>query len=154
MAIFEKPGAFARQIVFYIKNDNYPSAYSLSAEFAQKFQDEMMAHFLLAKSAYWLGKYSETAIEARKAFNLSKNPDDSLACAILASTGYYEMKEYTKGHEILRLMEKTQKSEELETMLFIFSLALKDATEAAEHMEELYKLNDKTAQDIIAKFLR
>lgn len=154
MATLDKPNAFAKQIVLYIKNQDYQNAYSLASEFTHRFPNEMIAHFLLAKSAYWLGKYSETAVEARKAFNLSSHPDDLLACAVLASTGYYETGEYVKGRDILVAMKKIKTSEELETMLFIFSLALRDATGAARHLEDLYKLNNKTADALMAKFLR
>lgn len=147
-----KPG-YIKQSVAYFNNHDYASAYALGREFAAKFPDEMIAHFLLAKAAFWTGNYQESALAARKAFNMAKTPGDMLPCAILASTAYHEMGEYAKGYEILKAMERVQSSEELEQMLFIFSLAVKDEKEAMKHMDELRRLNKKAADDFMERVI-
>jgi len=145
--------AYIKQNVLYLNNKDYGKAYEFSKEFVQKFPAEMIAHFLLAKAAFCLGRHEEAVLGARKAFNLAADADDMLSCAILASTAYYELKEYGKGLELLKQVEKTKTSEELEELLFIFSLAMEDEKEAMKHVQDLYKLNKKAAEEFIAKFI-
>ena len=145
--------AYIKQNALYLKNKDYGRAYEFSKEFTQKFPGEMIAYFLLAKAAFCLERYEEAAMVARKAFNMASEPEDVLTCAIMASTAYYEMGEYSKGLELLKQVEKIKANEELEELLFIFSLALKDEKEAMKHVQELYKLNKKAAEDFMARYI-
>ena len=151
MAIFEKKESFMKQITIYLNGENHQDAYELSKQFVEKFTNEMIAHFLLAKSAFRVGKYDETAIEGRKAFNLSNSPYDALASALVTATGYYQLEEYNKGYEILKSMEQAGKSEDLQFLLFMFSLARKDTKEAAKHGAELYVMNRRATEDLIGR---
>ena len=63
---FSKPESYAKQIILYLSSADYQSAYKLSKEFTNKFSKNVFALILLSKSAFWLGKYPETIIEARK----------------------------------------------------------------------------------------
>jgi hypothetical protein len=149
-----KKGAFIKQISIYLAGGGHRPAYELSLEFVKKFPDEMMSHFLAAKSAFWLGKYAETAGEGRLAFNLAAQARERAACAIMAASGYYEMGEYRKGYELLMEIEREGTAgEELEGLLFIFSIAIKDDREALRHVDMLRKLNKKAAENLIAMVL-
>ncbi len=145
--------AYIKQMIIYFGNQDYQVAYTFGKEFAQKFPDEMVAHFFLAKAAYWTGNHQEAASEGRKAFNLSTVPEDMLATAIIAGTAYYELREYSKGLEMLNGISKNKTSEELETLLFLFNLAIKDEKAALVHVEKLYKMNKKTAEDLMLKVI-
>ena len=144
---------YLKQAVIYLSNQDYASAYSLCREFAGKFPDDMMAHFLFSKAAFWAADYRESASAARKAFNLAKTPEDMLPCAVLASTAYHELGEYLKGYEILKAMERIKSSEEVEKLLFIFSVDLREGREALSHMDELRRLNRKAAEEFMMKVI-
>ncbi len=146
--------AYTKQMALYIKNRDYQRAIDFGKEFTREFPDEMIAHFLLAKAAFSLGNYEESKTEGRKAFNLAKSNDDMVTCAVLTSAAYFELHEYSKGLEFLRKMEDIKKTEDLETLLFVFSLALRDEKEALKHIEHLYELNEETAEDLITRYLK
>jgi hypothetical protein len=113
----------------------------------------MISHFMLSKASFWCGRYGEAAAEGRKAFNMAKSDDDLLACAVITATAHYELSEYAKGYELLKTVEKTKTSEELEKLLFIFSVAMEDEEEAVKHVEYLMGLNKKAAEELIVRFL-
>ncbi len=150
---FTSKTGFSKQIIIFIQNSKFNDAFTLAQQFVQRFPDEMMSHFLLAKSAFWINEFDITKSEARKAFNLAKLPDDMLPCAILAATAYHQLKEYEKGFDLLKQMEAIKTDEELEKLLFLFSLALKDQTEAMKHIDLLFKINSKAAEDLIVRYL-
>jgi tetratricopeptide (TPR) repeat protein len=150
MAEFSKKG-YIKQILIFLESQQADNAYNLAREFAGKMPEEMLAHFLLAKAAFAVEKYDEAAGAARKAFNLASNSEDLATCAVLAATSYYMMKEYAKGYEFLDKIEKIKNNEEIQQLLFFFSVARTDDEAAARHMESLFALNDKTARDLLQK---
>ena len=145
---------YISQIAMYIRNKSYEKAYGLAKEFIEKFPDEMTAHFFLSESAFWLRKYEEAILEGSKAFNKSATHEDMLASAIITGSAYYELKQYAKGFDLLKLMERRKTNESLERLLFLFSMALDDQREATIHLNELYGLNQKAAEDLAIRYLR
>jgi cytochrome c-type biogenesis protein CcmH/NrfG len=121
-----KKEAFIKQLAVYIRDQDKEKAYDLAGQFVKKFPGEMASHFLFAKAAFDSGRFEEAKLEGRKAFNMSKDPKDLLATALLTSAAYLQLKEYQKGYDLLRDMEKKADSEGLQTALIAFSLALKD----------------------------
>ncbi len=146
--------AYMKQMAIFIKNKDYQRAYDFGKEFTEAFPDDMMAHFLLAKAAFSLQRYDDSKEEGRKAFNLAKSNDDMVTCAVLTSAAYFELHEYQKGLEFLKKMEKLKKTEDMEELLFVFSLALEDEKGAVKHVERLYELNQETAENLITKYLK
>jgi len=145
---------YIAQIAAYIRNKSYEKAYEMAKEFAEKFPDEMIAHFFLSESAFWLSKYEEAALEGSKAFNKSATNEDMLASAIITGSAYYELQQYAKGFGLLKLMERRRTNESLERLLFLFSMALNDHSEAASHLNELYGLNQKAAEELAIRYLK
>ena len=153
MVEFTKKEAFARQLAIFIRNEDRGRAYELSREFANKFPDEMLAHFLLALAAYRLDKFDEAKAEGRKAFNLASSTDDMLVTALLASSAHYNLGEYTQGYDLLKAIEKRKSTDELQKRMFVFAMALNKSDEALQHMDQLFKLNESMAADMILKML-
>jgi tetratricopeptide (TPR) repeat protein len=149
---FSKSG-FSAQIAAYLRNKDFQKAYNLSKEFVGKFPNEVISHYLLSESAFWFGRYEEAAMEGRRAYNKSVSDDDMLVSAIVAGSAYFELKQYAKGLEFLKHVESRKTSENLERLLFMFSMAVNDDKEAAEHLSELYKMNQKAAEDIALRYL-
>jgi len=143
---------YISQTTTYIKNKDYEKAYAFAKEFMQKFPGDMLAHYLVSASAFWLKKYDEAALEAKRAFNKASS-DDMVPCAVMAATAYYEMKEYDKGMEVLRYVENRKMNESIEKLMFIFSVAKHDGVEAAVHLNELYRLNQEAAQELLVRYL-
>ena len=150
---FGKPG-YTAQIAAYLQNRDYLKAYSLAKEFTVKFPDEMSAHFLLSQSAFWLGRYDEAAWEGSKAFNKASAEEDMVSCAITAASAYYGGKRYSEGFAILKFAENRKKTANIETMLFMCSLAMNNGREAATHLNELYCLNKKAAEEMAVRYLK
>ncbi len=142
------------QSAAYLRNKDYEKAYNLAKEFAAKFPDEVVAHYFLSASAFWLKKYDEAILEGSRAFNKSTSDDDMLRCTIITASAYYELKKYEKGFQLLEIMEKRKTNENLERLLFLFSMARNNGKEAAVHLNELYRLNQQAAEEMIAKYLK
>jgi tetratricopeptide (TPR) repeat protein len=143
-----KKEAFIKQLVVYLKEDDYSKAYELAKTFTQKFPDQMIAHFLLGRAAFGILRFEEAKNEARMAFNMSRSYEDMLATALLASTAHLELREYAKGYGLLHEMEKMGSSTELQTALVVFSLAQRNASEVIMHLDKLYALNERLAMDL------
>jgi len=153
MVEFTKKEAYARQLAIFIRNEDRQRAYELSKEFVNAHPDEMLAHFLLALAAYRLDKFDEAKLEGRKAFNLASSADDMLVSALLTSSAYYNKGEYTQGYELLKTIEKRKSTDELQKRMFIFAMALGKSDEALQHMDELFKMNESMAADMVLKML-
>jgi len=145
--------AYVKQISLYLNNEDYEKAHSLSREFVAAFKDNLPAHTLLALSAYRVGEFDEAAKEGRTAFNMTNNPDDMLACALITALAYYDLGEFEKGYEILSAMEKSKKTDGLESLLVIFALALNSPDEAFRHYEELHTLNKDAAEGLLFRIV-
>lgn len=154
MPTFNSQPPYIKQISLYFDNSDHKSAFSLSQEFASAYPDEMISHFLYAKSAFWLDSFETAREEALKAFNLCKGQDDLAVAGILLSCVYYNRKEFEKGILLLNLLRtKLPQNEEIQKLKFIFALALHDEPASMRHLEDLYEINRKSASDFIAKFI-
>ncbi len=142
------------QIDLYLRNRESQKAYDLARDFVSRFPDEMVSHFLLARSAFELAKYDEAVNEGSRAFNKAASDNDMLSCAILVGSSYYMCGRFEEGLKLLRFMEKRKTSENLETMLFILSLAARNGREAADHLNDLYRINRGAADALIVKYLQ
>lgn len=143
--------AYVKQLLIFLSNQDYQSSLGFGKEFVEKFPAEMISHYLLAKVLYFNKDFAGSAMEGRKSFNLASDPDDILACAITTSTAYYELKEYAKGYELLNSVQKS--TEDLETLRFVFALALSDENAALKHVQKLYALNKKSAEALMLKMI-
>ena len=149
---FTKQGYIA-QISVFLKQEDSEKAYKLSKEFVNKFPNDVITHFLLCQSAYVVRKFDEAALQGRMAFNKSSSYDDMLACTILTASAYYENGKIVEGWEMLKFMERRKTNENLEKLLFIYSLAVKNKNEAVNHLNELHRINDKAADELVIKYL-
>ena len=145
---------YVSQTVTYIKNKDYEKAYNFAKEFVEKFPDEVAAHYLLSASAFWLKRYREAILEGCRAFNKATKDDEMLPCVMIAASAYYELEEYEKGMKLLQIMEKRKKTENIEKLMFMFSMARKDSKEAAVHLNELYKMNREAAEELAVEYVK
>ncbi len=145
---------YISQITIYLKNKDYQNAHNLSKEFSEIFPDEIVARFFLAESAYWSGDYRQAAIEGHRAFNKATDYQDMLSCAMVVGSAHFELKEYAKGLEILKHMEKRVSSDKLEKMMFTYFMAMHNTNAAARHIDELYKMNREMAMDVLEKYFK
>ena len=105
----------------------------------------------MAKSALWVSKYGEAALEARKAFNLAKNEADMVMCAIHACIAYYRLQEYVKGFELLKALERVRTCEETEQLAFLFSLAIGNDGESRKHFDSMMNIDSDAAMGFLSE---
>ncbi len=151
MVILTKKEAYEKQIALYLNNREYEKAYLLSKEFSEKFKDEMTPYFLLMKSAFRMKKFDEAIIAGRHAFNKSEG-QDTVICAVILSSAYYLNGDNKQCYDLLAKM-KLNGSSDIEKLMFIYSLTAKDEKEAMAHIDNLYRINPRLAEDFIMKFL-
>jgi tetratricopeptide (TPR) repeat protein len=144
-----KEGAYQKQIILYLNNRAFRQAFDFSAEYANAYPQDMVAHFLLAKSAIKIERYGDAAEEARKAYNLAKDESDMTMCAIHACVAYYRLGEYQKGFELLKTTEFFEPCQELEELCFLFCLALDRDIEATKHFKRMFDLNQEAANRFV-----
>lgn len=155
MPKFTSKAPYIKQVSLYLKNGNYRKAFSLSKEFAEAFPEEMVSHFLLAKSAFWADELEIAEKESSKAFNLSKGEEELAVAGILRACILFRMKKYAQGLKLLGLLKTKvpEKREDIKKLEFVFSLALKNEDEALTHLEALYKINKDSASNFITQVL-
>lgn len=151
MVIFTKRESYQKQIAVYLGNRDYQKAYELSKEYVERFGEDVVSHFLLMKSAFWLRKLDEAITEGRKAFNLSHG-EDMVVCAIILSSAYYLKGDHEGCYEVLN-SARTDGNADVEKMMFIYSLAANNEKEAMRHIDRLYKINRRLAEEFVMKFL-
>ncbi|MFH1785688.1 MAG: hypothetical protein ABH842_04635 [Candidatus Micrarchaeota archaeon] len=144
-----KQAAYQRQLVLYLQNNCNGQAYDFAKQYVTEFPDDMVAHFLLAKSAIASGNFTEATLAARKAFNLSKNEADMIMCVIHACVAYYKLGEYEKGFELLKATERIRVCEETEQLFFLFSLLVNNDREAEKHFTVMFNLNEPAAKEFL-----
>jgi len=142
---------YARQLSIYFRDGEHRKAYDLAKAFVKDFPKDMVSHFALSKSAFWLGEHTLAAKEGRKAFNLAKNAEDLRVCALLTASAYYELGEFRKGSELLSSIEEPDPR--IETLRFVFSLAIGDKGSALSHAKALLELDPKGGAGIIRRFV-
>lgn len=152
MGIFTKPAGYAKQITAFLKNKKYTRAYNLSKEMVEHFPEEMASHFLLAKCAFWMKKYKESAKQGEKAFKLAKKRGDLRAAAILTANALFMTKEYQKGYRLVKNFEKDKK-EEVEKMLLMFAALSGDEKKAGKHAAALLRINKKAGIQLLKKLI-
>lgn len=103
------------------------------------------------KSAFWLKKFDEAIKEGREAFNLSHG-ESMLTCAIILSSAYYLKGDYENCHKVLDTI-KAEGNADLEKLMFIYSLAVENEKEAMKHIDKLYRINRRLAEEFVMKFL-
>ena len=148
---FTKKASFTKQIALYLKNGNYDAALPLAKQFLEKFPEEMVAHFLLAKAAFWKKEYELSLKESLQALRMC-GVEDSSPAAVLAASSHYMLGRYAEGHKFLSQMTEP-KTEELERMKIIFAAVVGDEAGAERHAEELFKINKKAAEELLIKLL-
>jgi len=153
MVEIKKPQAFVRQIVLYLKNEDYKKAYQLAQGFVSNFPDEMFAHFLLAKAAFWMERYDECISEGRRAFNLA-GKEDMAIIAVLMGSAYFKAGRYREGYVFLSSVRELKDNTDIQTLLFLFSYAQKDRTSALAHADLLYRMDQRAAITLIEKFAK
>jgi tetratricopeptide (TPR) repeat protein len=149
-----KKDTFIKQIMIYIKNKDYGNAYLVAKEFNEKYPDDLISNFLLAKACFYLNKYDEALIAGRKTFALSTGQDIVTAAVLLGSI-YFMRHEFVEGYKLLESLENNKKiriNSEIEELLTIFSLALNNPQQAMRHVDRLYQLNSRYAEDFIVRF--
>jgi hypothetical protein len=144
-----KENAYQKQIILYLGNRCFRQAYDFSMEYVSAYSEDMVAHFLAAKSALKIERYEDAAIEARKAFNLAKDDADLLMCAIHAGVAYYRLGEFRKGYELLGLMADRKPCQELEQIMFLFCTALSLDIEAASHFNAMFRMDGSAADRFV-----
>lgn len=150
MAI-EKKEAFIRQMAIFLGSRQYDSAYDFGREFADKFPSDMVSHYLLAKAAFWTGRYAEAAAEGRKAFNLARGTDIN-ACAAITASAYYSLGRYPEGYELLSKI-RTSGDEDLDKLKFIFAMVMGREKEAIECIDDLFRINRRAAEKLLENAL-
>ncbi|MFH2105856.1 MAG: hypothetical protein ABII22_01230 [Candidatus Micrarchaeota archaeon] len=154
--VFTKHDSFVKQIIIYLARKEYDLAFSLSKEFVIAFPDDLLSHFLFAKSAFWVHNYAVAIEHGRIAFNMSSG-QDLLTTGLLLSSSYYLSNEFAKGYKVLQCIESglpaSGLSVEFEQLMTIYLLAFNNPEGAAQHIKKLYDLNSKYAEDFIVRFL-
>lgn len=151
LMIFTKREGYEKQIALYFGTKDYQKAYDLAREFVERFGQDMMPHFLLMKSAFWLKRFEEAIREGRMAFNMATS-EDLTTCGVILSTAYYLNGNNQECYELLERL-KTDGNADAEKLMFIYSLAVKDEQAAMEHINKLYRINRRVAEEFIMKFL-
>lgn len=148
---FTKKESYTKQTILYLNNKNYAAAMGLAKKFTEKFPDEMIAHFLLAKSAFWSRDYELSLRESLIAFNKSEG-DDKVPCALLAGCSYYQLERYKDGYKFITTA-KLPAGDEVEQMRLIFSLFLENPENIEKHAEKMFALNEGSAKRLLTRFI-
>ncbi|MEW6723209.1 MAG: hypothetical protein AB1324_08140 [Candidatus Micrarchaeota archaeon] len=151
MAAFRKKEAYIRQIAALLRRRKFMQAYRLSGEFAAAFPSELASRYLLAKSAFWAGKYREAAQEGRKAFNLARG-SDAVPCAIVEASALFMLGEYDEGLSLLSKLD-SHGFAEVESLRFAFAVAKGDEKGAVAMLDRIYRLNLKAAEKLLGSLL-
>jgi tetratricopeptide (TPR) repeat protein len=149
MVEFSKPEAYLKQIAVYLKEQMNPQAYNLCQDFVKKFPRELLSHVLLAESAFRMGRYQESKVEAQKALKLSQSESDIRFCSLVFSTACFQLKDYIEGYNTLKAAMKGRFLPEVEESLLILALAMADEQKALHHMKNLMVLNRERALDFM-----
>jgi tetratricopeptide (TPR) repeat protein len=144
-----KEGAYQKQIILYLNNMAFRQAFDFSQEYAAAFPNDMVAHFLLSKSAIKVERYSDAAASARKAFNLASEENDLMMCAIHACVAYYRLGEFQKGMELIQAVECCPPCQEMEELGFLFCLAMDKDIEATKHFKKMFALDAESANRFV-----
>jgi tetratricopeptide (TPR) repeat protein len=149
MVEFSKPESYLKQISVYLKEQMNQQAYNLSQDFVKKFPAELLSHVLMAESAFRVGRYQESKVQAQKAIKLAQSESDIRFCALVFSTACFQLKDYIEGYETLKKAMKGKFLPEVEESLLILSLAMADEQKALHHMKNLMVLNRQKALDFM-----
>lgn len=148
---FTKKEPYMKQISLYVQNQEFNRAYALAQDFADKFKNELTAHFLLAKIAFRLQKFPEAIAAGRNAFNLAANKQDMLLCAVVLSAGYYMQGNTTEAYHVLNQVGG-ETNPDAHRLMFVYACTVKDPQKAMESLDRLYQINPRAADEFIRQF--
>ena len=146
---FSKPEAYLKQIAVYLKERMNEKAYTLCKDFAKAFPGELLAHILLAETAFRMERFQECKVESQKALKLAESENDVRFAALVFSTACFKLKDYIEGYETLKKAMRGKYLPEVEESLLILSLAMDDEAKAMQHMKNLMVLNRSRAVDFM-----
>lgn len=135
-----------------MQNKEFDRAYTLAQDFADKFKHELTAHFLLAKTAFRLKKFAHATKAARSAFNLASTKQDMLTCAVVLSASYYLQGQKDEAYKVLSKVGAGSNSTDVERLMFVYASSVQDEQAAVQHLDRLYKLNRRMAEEFIQRF--
>lgn len=148
---FTRKEPYLKQIMLYVQNQEFERAYALAQDFIGKFQKEVTAYFLLSKVAFRLKKFPEATQAARTAFNLATTKQDMISCAVVLSAGYYMQGNNDDAYKVLHQVGGDGNSD-VERLMFLFALSVQNEAEAVQHLDRLYQINRRMAEDFIQRF--
>jgi len=140
----------ALQVAAHLKNKRYPEAFSLAEEFVTNYPKEVVAHFMFAKSAFWVGKYTKAEEEGLRAFNLAHDSYEMSICAVITASAMYMQKEFRAGYMLLSGV-KLEGNENVIKLLMIFSIVLNNPANAEFYYGELTKISQSVADDFLVR---
>lgn len=154
MVEFSKPEAYLKQIAVYLKEQMNEQAYALSQDFVKKFPSELLSHVLLAETAFRLGRFQQSKVEAQKGMRLAQSENDIRFCATVFSTACFQLKDYIEGYNTLKSSMKGKFLPEVEESLLILALAMADEQKALHHMKNLMVLNRQKAMEFMKDYAK
>ncbi len=78
--------------------------------------------------------------------------EDMIICSIILSSAYYLNGNNEECYDLLNKMQ-IDGNPDADRLMFIYSLAINDKQKAMEHIDKLYKINRRLAEEFIMKFL-
>jgi hypothetical protein len=152
MAVFTKIDGFVKQVAIFIRNNDYGRAYEASREMEAAFPGDMMSHYLISKSAFLKGDYEESAAEGTKAFNIARERQDLLSCALQVAAAKFMLGKYDEGYRLLMIFG-SDGNEHVEQMLLIFSSVLGNEEATEKHARALMRHNREAGTELLSRFL-
>ncbi len=151
---FTKKESYAKMISIYMKERMDRQAYDLSREFVAKFPGELIPHLLMAETAYRLERYSEAKVEGRKALKYATSETDMIFCTMVFASACFHLKDYIEAYTLLKEVSAKKTILEVEEALFVFSLAMRNESQAIDHMKNLLELNRDHALELMRVYLQ
>ncbi len=151
---FTKKESYAKMIAIYMKERMDKQAYDLSKEFISKFPGELIAHLLMAETAYRLERYSEAKVEGRKALRYATSETDMIFCTMVFASACFHLKDYIEAYTLLKEISSKKTILEVEEALFVFSLAMRNESQAIDHMRNLLEINRDHALELMRVYLQ
>ena len=151
--VFTKKSSYIKQIIIYMSQKKFNDAFALSKEFTDVFPEDLVSHYFLAKSAFYIGVYEKAREAALKAFNLSKDTD-IITTGLLLGSIMYMQNEFSDGYHLLETIEKKiGNTKELQELMAAFALVLNNPERAAAHIGKLLDLNKSYGDGFILALL-
>ena len=126
-----------------------------AAPCGQETQDagELLAHVLLAESAFRMGRFTEAKIEARKAMRYASSDSDMVFSALVFASACFHLNDFLEGYQMLSDISSRKQIAQVEEALVVFSLAMKSEIEAVGHLRNLMSLNRERAVELMRTYI-